>query len=85
MFYTGAAALARMEPAAENGAVNINQRNSINGETPLHTACRGAHPAVVRLLVGWGAQLTLADYLHRRLPLDVVGVADPLDRFVIEL
>eukprot|EP01044_Picomonas_judraskeda_P038783 COSAG03_NODE_18267_length_358_cov_1.185328_1_plen_34_part_10 len=34
----------------------------------MHSACRTAQPAAVRLLLRWGADPTLADYTHRRLP-----------------
>lgn len=44
------------------------------GETALHSACRTAQPAAVRLLLRWGADPMLADYIHRRLPCDVIGM-----------
>ena len=44
------------------------------GETALHSACRAAQPAAVRLLLQWGANPMLADYIHRRLPFDVIGM-----------
>lgn len=44
------------------------------GETALHAACRTVQPAAVRLLLRWGANPMLSDYVHRRLPYDVIGM-----------